>query len=90
MGYLQLLWNSALSSNCREDLKYENGSLIEKDDFGIGKKMGDMLVGELRSMGADFISLYIVENCEENFYRSIGLKQNTGHLVYYIDERPYV
>jgi len=71
-------------------LKYENGSLIEKDAFGIGKKMGDILINELRRMGATFISAYIVEDCEEEFYQSIGLKENKGHRVYYIDERPYV
>lgn len=71
-------------------LVYDNGSLIEKDTFGIGKKIGDMLIDELGKMGATFISLYIVGNCEENFYNSIGFVENTGHLVYYIDKRPYV
>jgi hypothetical protein len=55
-------------------LKYENGSLIEKDTFGIGKRMGDILINELRKMGAAFIDIYIVEDCEEEFYDSIGLK----------------
>lgn len=71
-------------------LAYDNGSLIEKDTFGIGKKIGEMLIEELGKMGATFISLYIVGNCEENFYNSIGFVENTGHLVYYIDKRPYV
>ena len=51
--------------------------------------MGDVLINELRKMGATFITVYIVENCEEEFYQSIGLKENKGHLVYHIDERPY-
>jgi len=62
---------------------------MEKDTYGIGKRMGDVLINELRKMGATFITVYIVENCEEEFYQSIGLKENKGHLVYHIDERPY-
>ncbi len=73
-----------------DNLKYSNGSLIEKDDFGIGQKIGKMLISELRKMGATFIDTYIVENCEEKFYKSLGFGENTGHLVYCIDERPYV
>lgn len=73
-----------------EQLKYDNGSLIEKDRFNVGKKMGDLLISELRKMGASFISLYIVKNCEEDFYKSIGFKEHIGHLSYYIDKRPYI
>lgn len=71
------------------DLKYENGSLIEKDAYGIGKRIGDVLVNELTKMGATFISCYIVSDCEEAFYQSIGLSENSGHLVYIMDKRPY-
>jgi len=52
--------------------------------------MGRVLIDELIKMGATFITGYIVENCEELFYRSIGFEHNTGHLVSYIDRRPYV
>ncbi len=72
------------------NLEYCNGSLIEKDTFDIGKQMGDIFLKELRAMGANFIFLYIVQDCEENFYKSIGFKENKGHLCYCIDERPYV
>jgi hypothetical protein len=53
------------------DLRYQglkksgNGSLIGKDDIGLGKKMGGLLVQELLRMGAYFITFYVVENCEE-------------------------
>ena len=73
-----------------DGLKHNNGSLIEQDSSGLGKRIGKVLVDELIKMGASFISVYIVENCEEVFYRSVGFKHNTGHLVYYIEKRPYV
>ena len=73
-----------------DKLRFGNGSLIEKDPFGLGGELGRVLVDELIKMGATFISYYIVENCEEGFYESLGFEHNTGHLVYIIDQRPYV
>jgi len=73
-----------------DDLKYNNGSLIESDNSKLGLLLGERLCLELEKMGATFITGYIVENCEEFFYRSLGFKANEGHLVYYIDTRPYV
>jgi len=73
-----------------DGLKYNNGSLIEKDSSGVGKRIGKVLVDELINMGATFITVYIVENCEEPFHRSVGFEHNTGHHVYCIDRRPYV
>ena len=72
------------------DLKYNNGSLIESDNSRLGVVLGERLCLELEKMGATFITGYIVENCEESFYRSLGFRENEGHLVYYIDTRPYV
>lgn len=73
-----------------DDLKYNNGSLIESDNSRLGVLLGECLCLELEKMGANFITGYIVENCEESFYRSLGFRENEGHLVYYIDTRPYV
>ena len=73
-----------------EGLQYNNGSLIEKDTYGIAKEMGTLLIEELRKLGNTFISAYIVEELEEDVYQSIGLTHNTGHLVYHRDERPYI
>lgn len=73
-----------------ENLKYNNGSLIEKDTYGIAKRMGILLIDELRKLGNTFITGYIVEGLEEEVYQAIGLEHNRGHLVYYRDERPYV
>lgn len=73
-----------------ENLEYSNGSLIEENKFEVGKRMGELLINELRNMGATFISLDIVKDCEERFYKSMGFRENCGHLSYYIDERPYV
>ena len=73
-----------------DNLKYNNGSLIEKDSYGIAQKMGLLLIDELRKLGNTFIAGYIVEGIEEGVYNSIGLVHNKGHLVYYRDERPYV
>jgi len=69
------------------DLKFNNGSVIEKDTLGLGRRMGEILINELTKMGANFISVYIVEDCEEQFYKSIGFKHNIGHLVFCIDRR---
>lgn len=44
----------------------------------------------LRKLGNTFTCAYIVEKLEEEVYQSIGLEHNSGHLVYYKDERPYV
>ncbi|HEY95303.1 MAG TPA: hypothetical protein G4O15_10265 [Dehalococcoidia bacterium] len=72
------------------NLAYENGSLIGKDDYGLGKRIGDILINELFQMGADFIDApSIVENYEETFYESIGFEKKNNHLAYYIDKRPY-
>jgi len=73
-----------------ENLEYENGSLIGKDDFGLGKRIGEVLINELFKMGANFISFDIVEDYEESFFESLGFKHNKGHLVYNIDKRPYL
>ncbi len=73
-----------------KDLKYDNGSLIEKDKYGIAKKMGTLLLEELKKIGNTFTTAYIVGNLEEDIYHSIGLKLNEGHLVFIKDERPYV
>jgi hypothetical protein len=72
------------------DLKYKNGSLIERDPYGLGKRIGRILIEELTKMGATFIDVYVLEGCEEEFYESIGFEHNVRHAVYYIDKRPYV
>ncbi len=73
-----------------EELKYKNGSLIEKDKYGIAKQMGILLLEELSSLGNTFTTAYIVKDLEEATYQSIGLDLNEGHLVFYKDERPYI
>lgn len=69
---------------------YANGSLIEADNSGVGRRLGERLLNELEAMGASFITCCIVAGCEEQFYQSIGFRENEGHLVYCIDKRPYV
>jgi len=71
------------------DLKYANGSLIEADNGGVGRRLGERLLNELEAMGASFITCCIVADCEEWFYQSLGLHENEGHLVYCRDKRPY-
>jgi hypothetical protein len=73
-----------------EDLELNNGSVIEKDQYEIAGNMGKMLIAELEKLGNTFTTAYIVEGMEEEVYKSIGLKHNEGHLVYYKDVRPYV
>ena len=67
-----------------------NGSLMEGDPFGVGAHLGHALLAELERLGATFVSSYIVAGAEEPFYKSIGFTQNEGHLVYIIDQRPYI
>ncbi len=71
-------------------LRYNNGSLIENDAYGIARRMGILLLDELRKLGNTFTTAYIVEGVEEDIYEAIGLSHNKGHLVYYADERPYI
>lgn len=52
--------------------------------------MGEVLIAELLTTGATFVTAYIVEDCEEAFYGSLGFEHNAGHLAYCIDRRPYV
>lgn len=73
-----------------DNLEYENGSIIESDKYGIAKRMGELLIDELRKLGNTFVTAYAVEGAEERVYESIGLVQNKGHVVYVRDERPYV
>ncbi len=67
-----------------------NGSLVEGDPFGVGTRLGHALLAELERLGSTFVSGYIVERAEEPFYTSIGFTPNEGHIVYIIDQRPYV
>jgi hypothetical protein len=69
---------------------HENGSLVPSDPFGLGEQIGRRLLVELRTRGCDFVTGYIVAGCEEDFYRKLGFRENVGHLVYYLDQRPYV
>lgn len=50
--------------------------------------MGRVLIDELQRMGATFIDYHLVEDCEEEFFQSLGLEPIRGHLVYCIDRRP--
>ncbi len=45
-----------------------NGSLIQADESDLGGRLARRLIEELRSMGASFISVYVVEDLEEPFY----------------------
>jgi hypothetical protein len=73
-----------------EGLKFANGSLIERDPAGLGKRLGKTAIKELLAMGAFFISATAFAEVEESFYRSLGFQLNQGHLEYIIDRRPYV
>jgi len=81
-----------LSLDCAlqgDGLVHRNGSLVERDGSGIGRALGMVFVDELHKLGATFI-FATIEPCESEFYRSIGLQENSGQLSYFIDRRPYV
>ncbi len=69
--------------------KYANGSLVEADPNGLGKAIGERLLAELDQLGCTFVTGYIVKDCEEQFYESLGFSENVGHSVFCIDKRPY-
>jgi len=73
-----------------QNLKHNNGSVIEKDYHGIFNKMCVFFLDEMRKMGNTFTTHYVIEGAEEKLWQSIGLTLNEGHLAYYKDERPYV
>lgn len=71
-------------------LRYDNGSIIEKDNSTIGKQLGKVIIEELYKMGAFYISATVFEEVEKDFFLSIGFKKNEAHSNYVIDKRPYV
>ena len=73
-----------------DGLELDNGSMMEKDNKSVGRRMGEKLVEELHGMGAYFISAIVYEDLEKEFYESIGFGRNDGHVSYIIDTRPYV
>jgi hypothetical protein len=73
-----------------ENLEYDNGSIVEQDKYGVGKKLGQTTISELHRMGAFYISATVFEDAEKDFFGSIGLVRNEGHINYIIDERPYI
>lgn len=89
-GLSAAIMEFSLDLEYQGDTVYENGSLVEGDRIGLGKKIGDVLIGELRAMGATFISTTALEGVTEQFCRSLGMRLNRGSLEYIIDERPYV
>lgn len=69
---------------------YDNGSIVEKDQYAIAKELGKLGIKELLNMGAYFISTTVFEEAEGKVYESIGFRKNSGHVNYVIERRPYV
>jgi len=70
--------------------RYENGALIESDQYGIAKKMGLMMIEQLTKVGVYFISYIVVDGIDNALAESIGLTKNDGHIEYILDNRPVV
>ena len=70
--------------------EHECGLLIQGDQYGIGKRMGEIMLKELANLGVDFISFNVVEKVEEDFFGSLGLYENPGHKQYIWDNRPFI
>ena len=68
--------------------RHQNGALIESDQYGIAKKMGQMMLEELTRAGIYFISYTVVDGIDNWLAESIGLTKNDGHLEYILDNRP--
>ena len=71
-------------------LRFSNASVIERDEAGLGHILGERLLHELRRLGAQFVSGYVISGVEERFYRGLGFGENRGHKVFIIDAREYV
>jgi len=68
----------------------ECGFLIKGDQYGIGKRMDEIMLKELTHLGIDFISFNVVEGVEEDFFGSLGLLENPGHKQYIWDNMPLI
>ena len=68
--------------------RYEVGALIESDPHGIAKKMGAMMIDELKKAGIYFISYTVVDGIDNALAEAIGLSKNDGHCEYILDIRP--
>jgi len=73
-----------------KNLEYDNGSIIEKDEYGIAAELGKNTVRELIDMGAYFVSGIAFEEVEKDIFINVGFKRNDGHINYTIDQRPYI
>lgn len=73
-----------------QNLVYENGSIVEKDDYGIALELGRKTLGELLNMGAYFVSTVAFEPAEKEVYLNVGFDRNDGHVNYVFERRPYV
>ena len=95
VGFIRMCSCGHIQEACLEltlqgdNLKHDNGSLIEKDKHGIFKQMGNLLMDKLAGLDIDFVSMYIVEDLEETSFESIGMELNGGHKVYIKDMRAY-
>ena len=88
-GLAAHLWEFSLDLRLQGETPHGNGSLMEGDPDGIGREMAELLREHLQSLGCTFMTAYGAD-CESPFYEEIGFKENVGHRVFHIDERPYV
>ena len=68
--------------------RHEVGALIESDPHGIAKKMGEIMVDELKRVGIYFIDYTVVDGIDNALAEAIGLTRNNGHIQYILDLRP--
>ena len=88
-GLSSAIMEFSLDLTLQGDTPHRNGSLVEADPSGVGRRMAELLVDHLRSIGNTFTSTYVAD-FESPFYDSIGFTENKGHRVYYLEGRPYV
>lgn len=83
------LWEFSLEVELQGETSRRNGSLMEGDASGVGKRMADALRQHLASLGCTFVTAYGAD-CEEPFFSGVGFQENLGHKVFYIEGRSYV
>ena len=82
------LWEFSLELELQGETSHRNGSLMEGDAFGIGKRLADALHYHLESLGCTFVTAYGAD-FEEPFFTSVGFRENEGHKVFYVEGRSY-
>ena len=89
-GLTAIIVEFSLDLRFQDANELSNGCFVDSDPYGIAKRMGNALLGELRNRGGCFFSISAWSHGEQEFYKALGFHENKGAKEFVIDERPYV